>query len=231
MNKRLIFGSLIIFTMCTVGTAESGTGGGSGWGAAGGDTKSVTIGIGKPADFTVVGVSIDSDEKDMALGFEEINKAIELLVQKCKESGNLRLVRGAVDGAEGGVKYGFASGILSGSQQSVRTEISILVPLNKEHDNVLTASAVAARVVEAARPAGKVKCELHNVHLGVDHPEIFRVALLKQIGEEIARVREAVSLKGRVEVRGLEGPVKVRETDDRTVELYLNYSLVFDATN
>ena len=59
--------------------------------------------------------------------------------------------------------------------------------------------------------------------MAVADPEQQRPKLLKMIAEDVHRTREAMGGKGNVSIGGLQGPVLVRQADDRNVELFINY--------
>jgi len=187
------------------------------------EPRHVAVALPLPADFVSVPLNVISDQKNAALAYEESRQAIELISQKVKENGQIQISRGVVSLSQHKSSFGISSG--SWSQPAAAAEIYLLLPFTKERDNIFAAGAEAARFVESLHLPGKARCELGKLQLAVDNPEQYRAKVLGQITQEIRKTREAIAPSGSVKVDGLEGPVMVRQADDRNVELFLNYSL------
>jgi len=192
------------------------------------EPRSVAVYLGMPADFVSVPVRVYSDQKDTALAYEELRQAMALIRQKARQEGQVRISPGAVSLTQYRSSYGISSG--SWNEPAASAEIFILVPFSMGNTNIYTCGAVAARLMAAVQFPGKARCELGHLQLAVENPEQYRSKLLNLITEDIAKTRGALALtNGNIKLDGLASPVMVRQTDDRQVELYLNYALAITA--
>ena len=187
------------------------------------EPRTVAVALTMPADFVSVPIRVFSDQKNTTLAYEETRQAIELIAKKVKDNGQFHISMGVASLAQYRGGYGISSG--SWSQPAASSEIYLLVPITKDHDNIFSAGAQAARFMEGINLPGKAKYELGKLQLAVDNPEQYRSKLLGLISQEIKKTREAMSREGKVTIKGLESPVMVRQADDRHVQLFLNYSL------
>jgi hypothetical protein len=185
--------------------------------------KTVAVALAMPADLVLVPLNVISDQKNPALAYEELRQAIDFISQKVKEKGQFQFSRGVVSLSQQKNSFGISSG--SWNQPAAAAEIYLLVPFTKERDNIFAAGAEAARFLESLHFPGKARCELGKLQLAVDNPEQHRAKVLGQIAQEIRKTRDAIGASGIVNLAGLEGPVMVRQADDRNVELFLIYSL------
>jgi hypothetical protein len=185
--------------------------------------RTVAVALAMPADYVSVPLNVISDQKEASLAYEESRHAIELISKKAAESGQFQTSRGVVSLSQYKSSFGISSG--SYSQPAAAAQLYLLVPFSKDRDNIFAAGAEAARFVEALHLPGKVRCELGKLQLAMNNPEQFRGKVLGQIAQEVQKAREAVAPNGSVKVDGLESSVMVRQTDDRNVELFMNYSL------
>ena len=212
---------------------SAGAGISSGWSSgtvvvvAASQPRSVPVFWMVPADFVSVPIRVISEQKNSALAYEETRQTIELIVKKAKDGGVFRTSMGTVSLSQHQGGFGISSG--SWSQPAATAEISLVVPLSKDRDNIFGAGAEAARFVEALVLPGKARCQLGGLQLAVENPEQYRAKLLGQLAEEIRKTREGMGTQGGFKVEGLEGPVQVRQADERNVELFLGYRLSITA--
>ena len=192
--------------------------------AAASEPASVAVHLVMPADFVTVPIRVYSDQKDTALAYEETSQALDVISQKAKDNGEFRVLNGEISLSQrqsGG--WGLSSGSW-GSEPAGAAEIYLLVPFAAGHTNIFEAGAEAARFVETLDLPGKAHFELGRLQLAVENPEQYRDKLLHAIADEIKKTCQDL-VQFNVRVDGLEKPVMVRQTDDRNVELYLDYSL------
>ena len=187
------------------------------------EPRTVPLFLNVPADFVSVPVRVISDQKNTALAYEESRQTIEMIAKKVKDGGQFRMSMGVVSLSKHEGGFGISSG--SWNQPATSADIFLLVPFSKARDNIFGAGAEAARFVEALVLPGKARCELGRLQLAVENPEQYRAKLLGLLAEEIKKARAAVAPNGSVKVEGLEGSVKVRQADERNVELFLSYTL------
>jgi hypothetical protein len=186
------------------------------------EPKTVAVSLVLPADFVSVPVRIISDQKNTSIAYEETRQAIELVSKKTRE-GRFRMSMGVISLSQHQGGYGISSG--SWNQPAAIAEIYLLVPFSKEGGNIFAAGVEAARFLETLTLPGKARLELGRLQLAVENPEQYRAKVLGLISEEVRKTRESMAQSGSVKVAGLEGPVRVRQADERNVELSLNYSL------
>jgi hypothetical protein len=228
-NKRLAMRRLAMVMFMVAATLPAVAGISSGW--SGGplvvvavpEAKAVAVSLLMPADFVSVPVRVTSEQKDTAIAYEETRQAIDLISRKVQESRRFRTSIGVVSLSQHKGGYGISSG--SWNQPAAFAELYLLVPFSTNTGNIFTAGAEAARFITPITFPGKTRCELGRLQLAVENPEQYRRKVLELITDEIKRTGEAVAAHGSIKVEGLEGPVMVRQSDDRNVELFLHYSL------
>ena len=72
---------------------------------------------------------------------------------------------------------------------------------------------------------GKARIRTGEIRLAVDNPEQYRPVLLKMIADACAKAKEPLKEKAESEIRGLVGPVQVRQADDDNVDLFIDFQL------
>lgn len=185
--------------------------------------KKISLSITVRADFVSVPIRLTSDQKNAAVAYEESKSAIESVFKQVKEHGHLRASMGVTTLGQAQSGFGVSSG--GWKQPAAVSELYLLVRLTKEHNDLFSAAAEAARFVERLRLPAKMTCDLGKAQLAIENPEQHRAELLREIAEQIKSTRESLRGVGAVKVDGLESPVIVRQADERNVELYLNYSV------
>jgi len=189
------------------------------------ESVSVATSLTVPASLVSVPVRLSSDQKNTGQSYEETRDAIALIVQKAAESGQFRVEKGVTELSERKSSFGISSG--SWRQAAAEADLYLLVPLTERNSDIFSAGALAARFIEGLTLPGKLKCELGQLRLAVEDPEQYRPKLLELIAQDIHATRKALkSVQGRtVKVEGLESPVIVRQVDDTSVELLLDYEI------
>jgi hypothetical protein len=174
------------------------------------------------ADFLAVPVSLISNKGEPSERFAALGEAKTALnAAIAKRSGWLTL-----DGPlllSGQSRSKFASSYGDQSQ----THITLLIPITDKADIYALATDATRFIVQQTLP-GKIETTIGNIELAVKDPQQYRPALLKLIAEEIARTRSLVAPGGKISIHGLEGPVLVRQSSDREVELSINYQLFIE---
>jgi hypothetical protein len=227
MRKFLIISALTTAIAMTVVPAKAGISSGLSSGllitVAVAQPRTVSVYLTIPADFVSVPLRIFSDQKNTALAYDELRQAVELVRQKAVENGQFQISQGVVSLSQRQSGFGLSSG--SWNQPAASAEIYILVPFTNGCTNIFAAGTEAARFVETLHFPGKARYELGYLQLAVENPEQYRRKLLDLIAGDIAKTRGSLATNGGMKVEGLEGPVMVRQADDRQIELYLNYAL------
>ncbi len=75
---------------------------------------------------------------------------------------------------------------------------------------------------------GKSDYSLGQMRLAVKDPEHYRTPLLSLIAEDVKGLRSVFGENAEVSLNGLAGPVRVRQLDDRRVELFIDYTMQVD---
>jgi hypothetical protein len=223
MKKIVVTLAIITAALPAMAAISSGFSNGALIVVAAPEPRTVAVSLTMPADYVSVPLRIYSDQKNAALAYEESRQAVELISQKVKADGRFQVSMGVAKLSRRESSFGISSG--SWNQPAASTDVFLLAPLTKERNDIFQAGAEAAKFVETLQLPGKAHCELGQLQLAVENPEQYRTKLLGLIAEEIRQTRKALATQGSVKVEGLEGPVMVRQSDDRRVELFLNYSL------
>lgn len=176
------------------------------------------------ADFVAAPISLESDKSDAAERFGAVGaakSALRAAVAKhegwiCYD-GPLRLAAPAERKWTSGSSY----------DSGARVDATLLVPLRDDSDAFSEASDLMRVVAEYAKSTD-VKVRVGVVQLAVREPQQYRAQILKLIAEDAARTRDGMIPGGHFEVAGLEGPVLVRQLDDRDVELFIDYRLAVE---
>jgi hypothetical protein len=187
------------------------------------EPRSASVSLVLPAEYVSVPVHILSEQKNSALAYEESRKAIDLIAAEAKTNGQIGVSMGVATLSQHRSEGGISSGYWN--QPAASSEIFLLVPLTREHNNIFDAGAVAGHFLENLRLPGRTRYELGRLTLAVDTPEQYRAKLLGMVAEQIKNTRSAMVTKGAVKADGVESPVMVRQLDDRRIELFLNYRL------
>jgi len=184
--------------------------------------KMVAIALAMPADFVSMPIRIVSDQRNTAQAYDETRQAVEMISERAKEHGELRISKGVVSLTQHQGGFGISSG--SWERPAATVEIFLLAPLST-NGNIFSSAVDAAKFVQGLSMPGKTRCEIGNIQLAVENPEQYRSRVLTLIAEEMKKTADALSPQGRIHVQGLAGPVMVGQVDDRNVQLFLNYSL------
>jgi hypothetical protein len=175
------------------------------------------------ADFVAAPISLESDKSDAAERFSAIGaakSALRAAVAKhegwiCYD-GPLRLAAPAERKWTSGPSY-----------DAGRVEATLLVPLRDDSDVFAEASGLMRFVSEFSKSA-EVKARVGVVQLAVREPQQYRAQILKLIAEDATHTRDAMIPGGQFKLEGLEGPVLVRQLDERDVELFIDYRLAIE---
>lgn len=185
--------------------------------------RSVAVALRRRADFAVMPLRVVSRDRDPEQRATDVRDTLKEIAQKAKRNPELEFDPGPVrlSSREGKV----LASLSSWASPSSGAQARILVRLADGDRNLFAcAELVKDFLAEFETPR---RTELHpsSISLAVKDPERFRAQLLDAIGEELAALRKRFAGATSFHLSGLEGPVLVRQADERHVELFINYRL------
>ena len=197
--------------------------------------RSTAIALVQPADYVCATISVSSRERDPARQAEEIRSTVRLLSSSIAKSPRFQLHDGPIR-LYGGGRNGeslLSSRLLSlpsGLSSSVAgtsafaTSVRILYKLDGAENDSLTAASALRKLVEEFKVPTLTDLRISSLSLAVDSPERQRERLLSLIRESAESMKRTFKAD-QVTIGGLDGPVLVRQVDDESVELFIDYQL------
>jgi hypothetical protein len=183
------------------------------------DGPGVAASLRQHADFVAAQVLVKVDESDPAKRFAAIGAGKARLADEVRKHPGWVLYEGRASLST--VERGkFASSYDSHSG----TSVTVLAPLGADTD-VYGQSAALVGALAQLEKQSDFEFPVQRIELAVRDPQQYRPQLLKLVAAEAARTRDALAPGGETVLSGLEGPVWVRQVDDRDVELFLDYRL------
>jgi hypothetical protein len=193
------------------------------------DYDPVAVFLREQADYVAMPVTISSDRRDPVQRLSEMAAAKRLIQKKAEENPDIIVNTGQVRLSREPTPR---TGTRMGASEPVHTvRLNILVPFKgKGRDAFACATMIYKFLGDIAMP-GKARIRTGEIRLAVDNPEQYRPVLLKMIADAYAKTKESVKAKakGESEIRGLVGPVLVRQADDDNVDLFIDFQLQVEA--
>jgi hypothetical protein len=196
--------------------------------------RATAIALVQPADYVCATVSISSREKDPARQTEDVRAAVRQLSSAVAKSpllqlheGPLRFYAGARnDNSFTGHLLSFSSspGSSYGNFSLFATSVRVLYKLDGSGSDTFTAATALRKLVDEIKVSHLTDLRLSQLTLAVEAPERQRERLLSLIRESADAMKKTFSAD-QVTVGGLDGPVLVRQVDDASVELFIDYTL------
>jgi hypothetical protein len=202
----------------------------------------VAVFLRQQADYVAMPVTISSDHRDPVQRLADMAAAKRLIQKKAEENPDIIVNIGKVTlSCEPTTRAGQvtlscestpSTGTRMGASEPVsKIRLNILVPFKgKGRDAFACATMIYKFLGDIAMP-GKARIRTGEIRLAVDNPEQYRPVLLKMIADAYAKTKESVKAKakGESEIRGLVGPVLVRQADDDNVDLFIDFQLQVEA--
>jgi len=188
--------------------------------------KTAQVAIVLEADYAEVSAEIISRQRDPADRFEEIKETQQLIADRARRDSDIEVYQGAIL-LRAGPK---TSGMVFYSdyrEEFSAAEVQILVKLGPG-DDIYDGAARIEEFIDDVDLPSQSKLVLGRVRLTVQNPEQYRGTLLRAIGREVETVKSTTGFSGPVTLTGLQGPILVRQVDNRNVELFINYELKFE---
>jgi hypothetical protein len=181
------------------------------------------VSIVQPADYLCAIVSIRSTAKDTERQAIAVQEALRRITTAVQRSNTFQLHQGPARFFGGGNN---ASSLFSKSAynpQSLQTSLRILCPLTPDADFFETIRQVTQFVSSISVP-GEAEVKIVSATLAVASAEQQRDRLMQLIREQIVATRTQLGANV-LTVTGLDSPVLVRQLDNLSVELFLDYQL------
>ncbi len=186
--------------------------------------RSTSIALVQPADYVCATVSISSREKDPARQADDVRNTVNLLSATVAKTPRLQLHQGPLRFfSTGGSGKIFSSTSYGGSSQ-LSTSVRILYKLDDPGHDSFAASVAVRKLIDELKLPAQTDARIASVTLAVESPERQRERLLSLIRESSEAMKKTFNAS-EVTIGGLDGAVLVRQVDDASVELFIDYQL------
>ncbi len=190
--------------------------------------RATAIALVQPADYVCATVSISSREKDHTRQADEVRNAIRLLESTVAKSPQLQLHQGPLRFNVGSRQKDSSFSLLSSSSSYnsgplFGSTVRVLAKLDGNTDPFAAAGALR-KLIDDIKAPNLTDISLVNVTLAVDSPERQRERILTLIRDSADAMKKTFGAD-QITVGGLDGPVLVRQVDDASVELFIDYQL------
>lgn len=186
------------------------------------EDRSVAVGLVQRADYIGRTLVIGSGEEEPDRRHRAISAARRAVFSALADSKQVYLLDAPA--------FVSSSGLTGGAGENAPSEarIHILLPIIDSDQDIFEGAIEIRELIAGLQIPGGVSLSLSPVSLAVDSAENYRGRIVEGIYSLAAALRERMKGSGRIIIEGLEGPVRVRQVDNVRVELYLDYSLVFE---
>ena len=194
--------------------------------------RATAIALVQPADYVCATVSISSREKDPARQAEEMRAALRQLTAAVSKSPSLQLHEGPLRFYAGG-ESGLASRLLSlpshfssgsGGSSLFSSTVRVLYKLDGSQSDTFQAATALRKLIDTTTVGNLTDLRINSLTLAVEAPERQRERLLSLIRESAEAMKKTFNAD-EVTIGGLDGPVLVRQVDEASVELFIDYKL------
>ncbi len=182
------------------------------------------------ADFMCVTLAISSREKDPDRQADQVRSAIRTIQSVAAKSPSLQMHEGPVR-FHAGQRISFSVGwnkkgsySFSDGGSALRSQVRLLYKLNTTGNDPLAAAATVRKFLDGLKLDANTDIQVVDFTLAVESPERQRERLLSLIRESAEAMKRTFGA-GKVTIGGLNGPVLVRQVDESSVELYIDYQL------
>jgi len=196
--------------------------------------RATAIALVQPADYVCATVSISSREKDPARQTEDVRTAVRQLSSAVAKSPLLQLHEGPLRFYAGArnddsftgrlLSLPSSSGPGYGNSSLFATSVRVLYKLDGSGSDTFTAATALRKLIDETKLSHLTDIRINQLTLAVEAPERQRERLLSLIRESSEAMKKTFNAD-QVTVGGLDGPVLVRQVDDASVELFIDYKL------
>lgn len=186
------------------------------------------VSLSVPAQYLAAEIRIESAEDDWGMKLTGIEDArAQLAAATTKENYTLKIERALIF-EQRYSKFSFSSS--AGGQHDASSDVLILVPIN-EKSNMIGAMRKIQSIIASLRPAKKVSVSVGSIFLALDNPEQLRGELLKKIRIHVETSAKALFERPSYTISGLEEPLKLRQSGEREIEVYLPFKVNYTEKN
>jgi hypothetical protein len=179
---------------------------------------SVTV----PAQYVAARVRIECDEDDWGAKLQGIEGTVRTLAAAAEKEGLKLKVEQPAAFRDTYGKLSFSS---SRSQEGF-ADVLLLAPL-KEQTRLSPPVKQFSSIVAGLKPAKKVGVWITAIQLGIENPEEHRKELLRKIRSHVEESSRLLTAGLDYEISGVDEPVRVRQSGERTVEVYLPFRVTY----
>jgi hypothetical protein len=196
------------------------------------DYDPVVVFLCQQADYVAMPVTISSDHRDPVRRLADMAAAKRLIQKKAEENPDIIVNTGQVRlSREPTPKTGTR---METSKPVSAVPLNILVPLKGKERDLFACATMLCQFIRSIAMPGSTRVRTGVIRLAVDNPEQYRPVLLKMIADACAKAKEPLNEKAKKEkaeseIRGLVGPVLVRQADDDNVDLFIDFQLQVEA--
>lgn len=185
------------------------------------------VSISLPATYLAAEIRIASDDEDWSLKLAGLDEARKLLVSLAeKEKFKVKIDQSLIFHQRYN-KFSFSSS--GGGSHDAFSDILLLAPIGDQTNLVQIVKQFRA-IVGGIKPASrKVTVTLGSLFLALDDPESYRSDLLKQIRTHVEVSSKALGDKVSFNVTGLDETIRVRQSGERNVEVYLPFKVSYSS--
>jgi hypothetical protein len=189
------------------------------------------IALVQTADYVCITLAVSNRDKDPDRQAEQVRSAIRTVQSAVAKSPSLQLHEGPVrfhTAPRFSVSFGASrKGSYSFSDfgpGALRSQIRLLYKLNGSGNDPLAAAVTVRKFIEGLKLDPNTDLQVVDFTLAVESPERQRERLLQLIRESAGAMKRTFGAE-KITIGGLNGPVLVRQVDESSVELYIDYQL------
>jgi hypothetical protein len=204
--------------------------------------RATAIALVQPADYLCATVTLSSRAKDPARQAEEIRETSRQLSAAVSKSPLLQIHEGTLrfyGGGGAGFDSSYTSRLLSlpssafssssGGSPLFSSSVRVLYKLDGSQNDTFQAATALRKLVDTLATSNPTSVHISSLTLAVEAPERQRERLLSLIRESAEAMKKTFHADT-VTIGGLDGPVLVRQVDDASVELFIDYTLSVSAS-
>ena len=186
-----------------------------------GDLPHVAVYIERPADYLALPLLLEVDIDDPVRHIDAIAGALSAVEAALAGKSGLRLDHGSVtiSGQRGGKPLSSRHGAGPSS-----TMLHLLATLSSERGFFSRARQLFS-ILDGLELPEDVKIRPGTLHLGIEAREKYRTELLRAIHDHVKEAESALDARARLNLSGLEAPVRVVAEDAALVRIFIPYSL------
>lgn len=184
------------------------------------------VSLRRQADRVVLELILTCDQSTPDDRVDELENAVTDLTSRLKSASCDELATSAFFNSTGNAAG--LSLLNLGDEKAATAALYAAKPIRDKDDSLFSVAEPLAAAADTFTPQGAVDLIIGNAYLAVEQPEQYREELQKKILAHAFRLRELSGTGAILHLSGLEGPVQVRQIDNRNVELFIDYKLTLE---